>query len=219
MPELDDQQLLREFAATNSEAAFATLVARHVNLVYSSTLRFGGNPHRAEEVTQAVFILLARKAGSLGGKTVLSGWLYQTARLTAANVVKSEIRRQRREQEAYMQPHPAASGMIPSQTGYPKTADQAATAILEAWGKGDWNGFEDKFAIPGSPFATLPEPLKKLTPGMQVLSVGNPDNSSVSNMWLLPCKVRLKDGEVKEFVLFLKQTNDRWIFNGFNGVQ
>ena len=103
MPELDDQQLLREFAETNSETAFATLVARHVNLVYSAALRFCGNPHRAEEVTQAVFIILARKAGSLGKKIVLSGWLYQTARLTAANVVKCEIRRQRREQEAYMQ--------------------------------------------------------------------------------------------------------------------
>jgi len=113
MPELDDQQLLREFAKTNSETAFAALVARHVNLVYSTALRFCGNPHRAEEVTQAVFIILARKAKSLGGKTVLSGWLYQTARMTAANVVKGEIRRQRREQEAYMQstlnePDPAA---------------------------------------------------------------------------------------------------------------
>ncbi len=113
MPELDDQQLLREFTETNSETAFATLVARHLNLVYSAALRFCGNPHRAEEVTQAVFIILARKAKSLGVKTVLSGWLYQTARLTAANLVKGEIRRQRREQEAYMQstlnePDPAA---------------------------------------------------------------------------------------------------------------
>jgi RNA polymerase sigma factor (sigma-70 family) len=103
MQELDDQQLLREFAETNSESAFATLVARHVDLVYSTAVRFSGNPHRAEEITQAVFIILARKAGSLRRREVLSGWLYQTARLTAANVVKSEIRRQGREQEAYMQ--------------------------------------------------------------------------------------------------------------------
>jgi RNA polymerase sigma factor (sigma-70 family) len=103
MPELDDQQLLREFAKTNSETAFATLVARHMNLVHSTALRFCGNPHRAEEITQAVFIILARKAGKLSPRVVLSGWLYQTARLTAANLVKGEIRRQRREQEAYMQ--------------------------------------------------------------------------------------------------------------------
>ena len=62
MPELDDQQLLREFTETSSEGAFAVLVARHVNLVYSTALRFAGKPHHAEEITQAVFIILARKA-------------------------------------------------------------------------------------------------------------------------------------------------------------
>ena len=103
MTELDDHELLAEYARTESEAAFAALVARYVNLVYSAALRFTGNPHHAEEITQAVFIILARKAGGLRRGTVLSGWLYQTARLTAANFVKGEIRRQRREQEAYMQ--------------------------------------------------------------------------------------------------------------------
>src|ERR1035441_9271159 len=103
MPELDDHELLAEFARTESEAAFAALVARYVNLVYSAARRFTGNPHHAEEITQAVFIILARKAGGLRPGTGVSGWLYQTARLTAANFVKGEIRRQRREQEAYMQ--------------------------------------------------------------------------------------------------------------------
>ncbi len=103
MTELDDHELLAQFARTQSEAAFAALVERHVNLVYSAALRFTGNPHHAEEITQAVFIILARKAGSLRRGTVLSGWLYQTARLTAANFVKGEIRRRNREQEFYMQ--------------------------------------------------------------------------------------------------------------------
>jgi RNA polymerase sigma factor (sigma-70 family) len=103
MTELDDHELLAEFARNESEEAFATLVTRHVNLVYSAARRFSGNPHHAQEITQAVFIILARKAGHLRRGTVLSGWLYQTARLTAANLVKGEIRRQRREQEAYMQ--------------------------------------------------------------------------------------------------------------------
>src|ERR1017187_6120622 len=113
MTGLDDHELLAEYARTESEAAFAVLVARYVNLVHSAAWRFTGNPHHAEEITQAVFIILARKAGGLRRGTVLSGWLYQTARLTAANFVKGEIRRQRREQEAYMQsiltePEPAA---------------------------------------------------------------------------------------------------------------
>jgi uncharacterized protein (TIGR03435 family) len=103
MTELDDNQLLTEYARTQSETAFAAIVIRHVNLVYSTALRFTGNPHHAQEITQAVFIILARKGGGLRRGTLLSGWLYQTARLTAANFVKSEIRRQNREQEAYMQ--------------------------------------------------------------------------------------------------------------------
>jgi len=103
MTDWDDHQLLTAYARSASEPAFATLVARYVNLVYSAALRFTGNPHHAQEITQAVFIILARKAGNLRQGVVLSGWLYQTARLTAANFVKGETRRQKREQEAYMQ--------------------------------------------------------------------------------------------------------------------
>ena len=103
MTERDDIALLREFAATESEAAFAALVQRHINLVYSTALRSVGSAHAAEEISQAVFIILARKAKSLGAKTILAGWLHQTTRLTAANFLRGEIRRQKREQEAYMQ--------------------------------------------------------------------------------------------------------------------
>ena len=103
MAEPDDHQLLAEFTRGNSEAAFAALVERHIGLVYSVALRSAGNAHAAEEITQAVFIILARKAEGLSAKIILSGWLYQTTRLTAANFLRTEIRRQHREQEAYMQ--------------------------------------------------------------------------------------------------------------------
>ena len=94
--------LLCEYGEHNSEEAFATLVTRHVNKVYSVALRHTGNPHSAGEITQAVFAILARKSGSMGRRVILSGWLYQTARLTAVTFIRSEIRRARREQQAYM---------------------------------------------------------------------------------------------------------------------
>ena len=99
----DDLTLLREYAKSNSEEAFAALVSRHVNLVYSVALRQVRDPHLAGEITQAVFIILARKADVLGQKTILSGWLCRTARYASANALTIQRRRQRREQEAHMQ--------------------------------------------------------------------------------------------------------------------
>jgi uncharacterized protein (TIGR03435 family) len=103
MTDVPDGRLLEEFARNGSEEAFAKLVQRHVALVHSVAMRHTANPQLAEDITQAVFILLARKAGGLGHKTVLAGWLYHTARLTAANLQRAELRRIRREQEAFMQ--------------------------------------------------------------------------------------------------------------------
>jgi RNA polymerase sigma factor (sigma-70 family) len=99
----DDLTLLREYSRSHSESAFASLVERHVNLVHSVALRQVHDPHLAEDVTQAVFIILARKAGTLGGNTILSGWLYRVTRYVGCRALRGEWRRQQREQEAYMQ--------------------------------------------------------------------------------------------------------------------
>jgi len=99
----DDLTLLREYARNQSEATFATLVTRHISLVYSVALRQVRDAHLAEEITQAVFIILARKAGALDDQTILPGWLCRTARYVGADAVKNQRRRQRREQEAHMQ--------------------------------------------------------------------------------------------------------------------
>src|SRR5215471_2215562 len=103
MQELDDISLLREYIEHASEDAFAALVTRHVNKVYSIALRHARKPHQAEEIAQAVFVILARQARQLDSRVILSGWLCRTAQLTAVTFVRSETRRARREQEAYMQ--------------------------------------------------------------------------------------------------------------------
>ena len=99
----DDRTLLRQYAENHSDEAFGGLVARHINLVYSVALRQANNPQHAEEIAQAVFVILAQKAPALRHHEALSSWLFQTARLTASNFVRSEMRRRRREQEASMQ--------------------------------------------------------------------------------------------------------------------
>ncbi len=103
MQAIDDLELLREFAANHSEAAFETLVSRRVGFVYSCALRQVRDPHLAEEITQAVFIILAQKAGRLRDGTVLTGWLFQTTRFTALAHLRAAAQRKRREHEAHMQ--------------------------------------------------------------------------------------------------------------------
>jgi RNA polymerase sigma factor (sigma-70 family) len=101
----DDMELLRAYAEGHSEPAFEALVARYVNLVYSAAMRQVRDAHLAEEVTQIVFVILARKAKSLDSKVVLPSWLHRTAVFSAADVLKRQRRRVQREQEAYMQSH------------------------------------------------------------------------------------------------------------------
>ena len=97
----DSQQLLAEYASHGSEAAFRELVARYINLVYSTALRLvGGDTQLADDVTQTVFIGLARKGRTLSSKVMLGGWLHQYTYHVAARTMRSERRRHTREREA-----------------------------------------------------------------------------------------------------------------------
>src|SRR5712671_2467627 len=109
-----DAELLRRYAEEKSEAAFAELVRRRVNLVYSVALRqVGGDAHLAEDVTQRVFADLARQAKQLTGHAVLSGWLYRSAQFAATDVVRAERRRRVREQEAQTMNEMSANPELP----------------------------------------------------------------------------------------------------------
>src|ERR1019366_778043 len=103
MDDVPDMELLQKYHQQGSEESFAELARRHISLVYSAALRPVGIAAQAEEITQAVFVILARKAASLRPDTVLEAWLYETTRLTALSFLRGERRRQWREQEAYMQ--------------------------------------------------------------------------------------------------------------------
>ncbi|MEO6568889.1 MAG: sigma-70 family RNA polymerase sigma factor, partial [Opitutaceae bacterium] len=96
-----DGELLRSYVEEGSQDAFATLVQRHLNLVYRAALRrVGGDAHSAHDVVQKVFVDLARKARSLSDRPNLAGWLYTGTRFAAGEIVRGERRRRAQEQEA-----------------------------------------------------------------------------------------------------------------------
>jgi RNA polymerase sigma factor (sigma-70 family) len=95
-----DLELLKQYARDGVEGAFAEIVRRHVNLVYSAALRQVRSPQLAEEVAQSVFTDLSRNAKRLAPDTILTAWLYQVTRRTAIDVVRRESRRKLREQIA-----------------------------------------------------------------------------------------------------------------------
>ncbi len=95
---ITDDQLLRGFVEDRSEAAFTELVQRHLPLVRATALRrVGGDAHAADDVTQQVFVALARKASALRGHATLAGWLYTATHHATADWVRREQRRKQRE--------------------------------------------------------------------------------------------------------------------------
>src|SRR6185436_11127220 len=123
---MNDWSLLREYLERRSEPAFEMLVRRHLDMVYSAALRQVGDPPLAEDVTQAVFILLARKASGLSSGVVLGGWLYRTACLVARRALRDETRRRKHEQEAADMNDPSSPDEL-----WTKLAPHLDTALAE----------------------------------------------------------------------------------------
>src|ERR1041384_4579524 len=96
---MDDSELLDEYATRGSQEAFAQIVRRYIDTVYASARRQLRDSHLADDVTQAVFMILARKADTVR-RGALAGWLLKTTRYCASNARLAQARRKRHEQEA-----------------------------------------------------------------------------------------------------------------------
>ncbi len=123
-----DSNLMRAYARCRCEQSFAELAHRHMDFVYATALRILRDPGLAEDVTQRVFVALARNVAQLEHRSSLAGWLHETARNMAINTVRAEERRRRREQEA------AAMRLAHSEEGH-SASEQLILQLDEAISK------------------------------------------------------------------------------------
>ena len=128
---MTDEQALADFAKTRSAEAFTALVQRYVDLVHSTAVRVARDAHLAEDVTQAVFIVLARRANSINPK-YLAGWLVNTARLASRDALRSRNRQQKREAEAAQMRREIQSSEEPTAQQITLLLDDALARLSEA---------------------------------------------------------------------------------------
>jgi RNA polymerase sigma factor (sigma-70 family) len=100
LSEAPDAQLLQRFAGAREEGAFTALLRRHGPMVLGVSRRVLGNAQDAEDVYQAAFLLLARKAGSIRKREAVASWLYGVARRLALRAKAQGAKRQARERRA-----------------------------------------------------------------------------------------------------------------------
>lgn len=127
-----DWLLLRRYARENSQEAFAVLTERYLGLVYSVCLREVHDTEQAQDVTQAVFLLLARTAPSFRSRTALPSWLFRTARFASQNARTRELRRRKYEKKAAMEMHPQARTENAAWEDIEPTLNQSLAALGEA---------------------------------------------------------------------------------------
>src|SRR5438552_1773766 len=128
----DDAQLLHDYLASRSQGAFARLVGRYIDLVYSAARRqVHDDDDLAQDVTQATFILLSQKAASIRSPAAVGGWLLRTAHHVSCNALRTRRRRRTHENEAA-----AMTPLIvqPQQQSHEDANDQRqrVTAVLDA---------------------------------------------------------------------------------------
>src|ERR1700722_264131 len=97
---MDDWSLLQKYVVDGSADALDELVWRHMPLGYAAALREVGEANLAEDVTQAVFLVLMRHAARIPRRAVLAGWLFNVTRFAAAKAKRSAARQKKHEQKA-----------------------------------------------------------------------------------------------------------------------
>jgi serpin B len=94
----EDQKSLQDYLQHGRREALDRLIRRHLDLVYSSALRQVRDPHAAEDVTQAVFLILAQKAGTIRAGVAVGGWLLAVTRRAAIDAIRRRAIDRRHEQ-------------------------------------------------------------------------------------------------------------------------
>jgi DNA-directed RNA polymerase specialized sigma24 family protein len=97
---MEDWDLIQEFVATGADPPFTVILRRHLDLVYSAAIRHVHDAHMAEDITQTVFALLARRAARLKPGVILAGWLLQATRYVCLDTLRTGTSRARAEKEA-----------------------------------------------------------------------------------------------------------------------
>ena len=110
MTDGEDWDLLQLYTREGSPSAFAQLAAKYARFVHAIAYRRTRDPHLAEDVTQAVFIVLARRAETLPRAVSIAGWLHRTTVYTAVSAMRSENRRRHHEHQLAVRGHAKRNG-------------------------------------------------------------------------------------------------------------
>ncbi len=146
---LDDASLLVAYTVKRDASAFRRLLEGHIDFVYAAALRQTSDPHLADDITQAVFLLLSQKARSLKPGILLKGWLFNATRYAAANALRAQQRRKIHEQEAAAMRPSTVAGFSPSpfssDASVPDQAQSHFDAALASLSESDRNALLVRF--------------------------------------------------------------------------
>jgi RNA polymerase sigma factor (sigma-70 family) len=126
-----DVKALEAYCGTRAGEAFAEVVAVHAEWVYGAAVRMVEDREMAEDVTQAVFLLLAQRPEKAAGRS-LAGWLFKVTRYCAAHAVRGEARRGRHERRAAAMVSETVDGEVPVWEEIAVSLDEEVSRLRES---------------------------------------------------------------------------------------